>query len=193
MADVKALFNQCWTNSFQIRSIQVPGWTMGTIVCTPKNISTSWRLTDTKVGRLSWMNFGLKQYQLINFKVDVDSAGTGATGSMEFKKIPMKASKPRMSADDLANDLKEIQQSTGLSFQYSRQTMYDPPNRPDGSKPANQKAYTYFSFSAVSPYAPQEWVTFFEKFSGLEILKLEYTPSGDASNKWKYEGRIYAE
>ena len=66
VADVKALFNQCWINSFQIRSIQVPGWTMGTIVCTPKNISTSWRLTDTQEGHLSWMKFALLKYQLVN-------------------------------------------------------------------------------------------------------------------------------
>lgn len=192
VVDVQDFFNHCWYNTFQIRSIVVPGWSMGTIVCTPQGISTSWRLADTQEGRLSWMKFGLSQYQLLNFKIDVDAQGTSATGHMPFSKITQVASVPKMTAAALAEDLKEINESTRLSIQYSAQTLLDPPNRPDGTKPANQKAYTYYSFTVVSPFAPQEWLGFFEKFSGLEMLKLEYTPSGDATNKWKYEGRIYA-
>jgi hypothetical protein len=111
---------------------------------------------------------------------------------MRFEKLPMVASEPKITPKEMGEDIREIQQSTGLSFQFNRQTLLDPPNRADGSKPANQKTYTYYSFTVLSPYSPMEWEPFFEKFSGLELLKLEYTPSGDASNKWKYEGRIYA-
>ncbi len=192
--DMSVFMNQCFYDTYQIRSILFPGWSMGTIVCTPKQISTSWKLSDEKVGRLPWIRFGITQYQLMNFNIDIDTSGTSATGSMAFTKIPLVPSTPTLDADLIGEDLKEIQKATGLesSIQYSRQTLLDPPNRPDGSKPANQKAYTYYSFTIVSPYVPKVWLDFFKKFSGLELLKLEYTPSGEATNKWKYEGRIYA-
>ena len=192
--DMAVFMNQCWYDTYQVRAILFPGWSMGTITCTPKGISTSWRLADEKVGRLPWIKFGIGQYQLMNFNIDIDASGTSATGNMPFTKIPLVPSQPTLSADLIGEDLKEIQKATGLesNIQYSRQTLYDPPNRPDGSRPANQKAYTYYSFTIVSPYFPKVWLDFFKKFSGLELLKLEYTPSGEATNKWKYEGRIYA-
>ena len=166
---------------------------MGNIECTPAGAATSWRLTNIQEGRLTWMNFGLEEYQLENMKVDVSASGDSATGTLAFKKIPMVASVPRMTPAELDADLKEIKQAMNLTgLQYARQTLLDPPNRPDGTKPANQKSYTYYSFTVLSPYPPMEWEKFFKKFSGLELLKLEYTPSGDATNKWKYEGRIYA-
>lgn len=190
--DIHAFFSQCWTSAHQVQAIIVPGWTMGTVQCTPKEMTTSWRLTDTKVGRLSWMKFGIHQYQLSNFKMDISGDGTSVNGSMKFVKMPMVASVPKLTIKELEEDVREIQQSTGLNFQFSRQTLLDPPNRPDGSRPPNQRTYSYYSFTVLSPYSPMEWQSFFEKFSGLELMKLEYTPAGDATNKWKYEGRIYA-
>ena len=190
--DIHAFFNQCWVSAHQVQAIIVPGWTMGTVQCTPKELTTSWRLTNVKEGRLSWMKFGVQQYQLSNFKMDISADGTSVNGSMQFSNIPMVPSKPKLTVKELEEDVREIQQSTGLTFQFTRQTLLDPPNRADGSRPPNQKSYTYYAFSVLSPYAPMEWQTFFEKFSGLELTKLEYTPSGDATNKWKYEGRIYA-
>ena len=138
------------------------------------------------------MRFGIEKYQLKNFAIDVGVDGTSANGVMRFEKIPMVSSDPSLTSKEVEEDVREIQQSTGLNFQFSRQTLLDPPNRPDGTRPANQKSYTYYSFAILSPYPPMEWEKFFTKFSGLELLKLEYTPSGDAINKWKYEGRIYA-
>ena len=93
---------------------------------------------------------------------------------------------------ELENDLKELKQATNLTgFQYSRQMILDPPNRPDGTRPANQKSYTYYSFTLSSPYSPKDLEKTFSKFSGLEFLRIQYTPQG-GDNKWTYEGRIYA-
>ena len=193
VADIHAFFSQCWTSVHQVQAIIVPGWTMGNVQCTPKEMTTSWRLTDIKEGRLPWMKFAIdERYQLKNFAIDIAADGTSANGIMRFEKIPMVSSDPKMTPKELEDDIREIQQSTGLTFQFNRQTLLDPPNRPDGSRPANQQSYTYYSFTILSSYPPEEWEKFFKKFSGLELLKLEYTPSGDATNKWKYEGRIYA-
>ena len=191
VVDLSAFFNQCWTTSYQIQSIIVPGWTMGSIECTPAGADTSWRLTNIQEGRLTWMNFGLDEYQLENMKVDVSASGDSATGSLTFTKLPMIASVPKLTAKELEDDLKEIKQAMNLQgFQYSRQSMLDPPNRPDGTRPANQKSYTYYSFTVTSPFSPKEWRGFFDKFSGLELLRVQYTPGN--GNNWTYEGRIYA-
>ena len=192
VVDLSAFFNQCWTSSYQIQAIIIPGWTMGTIECTPKGAATSWRLTNIQEGRLNWMNFGLDEYQLENMKVDVSSSGDSATGVLAFSKLPMIASVPKLTAAELEVDLKELKQATNLAgFQYSRQSLLDPPNRPDGTKPANQKTYTYYSFTLSSPYPPQGLTKTFSKFSGLEFLRIQYTPQG-SDNRWTYEGRIYA-
>ena len=192
VVDLSAFFNQCWTSSYQIQNIIVPGWTMGSIECTPAGAATSWRLTNVQEGRLTWMNFGLDEYQLENMKVDVSASGDSAVGSLVFKKLPKVASVPKLAAVDLENDLKELKQATNLNgFQYSRQSMLDPPNLPDGTKPANQKSYTYYSFTLSSPYPPQDLKRAFSKFSGLEFLRIQYTPQG-GDNRWTYEGRIYA-
>lgn len=192
VVDLSAFLNQCWTSTYQIRSIIIPGWTMGNIECTPQGASTGWRLTNTQEGRLTWMNFGLDEYQLENMKVDVSASGDSATGSLTFTKLPMVASVPKLDAKQLEDDLKELRQATNLSgFQYSRQTILDPPNRPDGTRPANQKSYTYYSFTLSSPYPPQDLKEEFSKFSGLEFLRIQYTPQGSGNN-WTYEGRIYA-
>ena len=193
--EIGAFLNQCWVSAHQVRGIIIPGWSMGTIQCTPKQLVTSWRLVDPKVGPLSLMDFAIEDvYEFDNFTMTTKSDGTSADGVMEFKEppIPVVSSIPQMTPKELEADVREIQNATGLSFQFNRQTLLSPPNRADGTRPPGQKSYTYYSFTVLSPYPPMEWKPFFEKFSGLELIKLEYTPSGDATNKWKYEGRIYA-
>lgn len=191
VVDLSAFFNQCQTTSYQIQAIIIPGWTMGNIECTPKGASTSWRLTNMQEGRLTWMRFALDEYQLENMKIDVSPGGDSATGTMPFTKLSKIASVPKLTATELEDDLKEIKQSMNLTgFQYSRQTLLDPPNRPDGTRPVNQKTYTYYSFTVSSPLPPETWALFFSKFSGVELLRVQYTPNNN--NNWTYEGRIYA-
>ncbi len=194
--DMNAFFQQCWTSVYQVQSITIPGWTMGTIQCTPKQLTTSWRMTDPKLGPLSLARFGIDSYNFDkdNFEMTIKSDGTSADGLMKFDEphIPTVSSVPRMTAKELEEDVREIQLATGLTFQFNRQTLLSPPNRADGTRPPGQKSYVYYSFTVLSPYPPMEWKPFFEKFSGLELIKLEYTPAGGATNKWKYEGRIYA-
>ena len=191
MTDTVSLIQKCWDNAYQIKSISFPGWNIGLITCTKDGITTSW----TKSGReglLSWIRFGIKEYQFTDLSVDVAPAGSTATGTVAFDNLPVVASLPTLTSQQLQEDLTEIQSSTGMGFQFGQQTLLDPPNRPDGSRPPNQKTYTYFSFSASSDYTPWEWIKFFDKFSGFELLKIEYNPSNDTTTKWKYEGRIYA-
>jgi hypothetical protein len=191
MVDTEAFIQECWDNIYQIKSISFPGWKIGLISCTPEGITTSWS-KDAKEGLLSWIRFGITEYQFTDLSVDVSQAGSTATGTVTFDGLPVVASLPTLTPQQLREDLSEIQQSTGLNFQFAQQSLLDPPNRPDGTRPPNQKSYTYFSFVTNSDYAPWEWMKFFEKFSGFELVKIEYNPSNDTTTKWKYEGRIYA-
>lgn len=191
MVDTKAFIEECWDDVYQIKSISFPGWKIGLISCTPESVTTTWT-KDSKEGLLSWMRFGITEYQFTDLYVDVSPSGTTATGTVSLASLPVIASLPTLTSQQLTEDLIEIQQSTGLNLQFGQQTLLDPPNRADGSRPPNQKSYTYFSFSANSDYTPWEWVKFFDKFSGFELTKIEYNPSNDTTTKWKYEGRIYA-
>ena len=58
----------------------------------------------------------------------------------------------------------DIKQATALPIQFSEQSIKDPPDNPDGTVPPNQQVYKYFTFSVSTPYSPQEWKVFFEKF-----------------------------
>lgn len=191
LVDTTSLIDECWDDIYQIKSVFFPGWRLGLITCTPEGVTTAWA-KDAKEGFLSWLRFGINEYRFTDLSVDVTPAGTTATGSVLFEGLPVIASLPTLTPQQLAEDLSAIQQSTGINLQYSQQTLLDPPNRPDGSRPPNQKSYVYFSFSASSDYTPWEWMKFFEKFSGFELSKIEYNPSNDTTTKWKYEGRIYA-
>ena len=191
MAKTEDLIQACWDDIYQIKSISFPGWKIGLISCTKDGITTTWT-KEAKEGLLSWLRFGITEYQFTDLSVNITPAGTSATGNVVFDDIPVVASLPTLTPQQLQEDLTEIQQLTGLNFQFSQQTELDPPNRPDGSRPANQKAYTYFAFVTNSDYTPWEWIKFFDKFSGFELLKIEYNPSNDTTTKWKYEGRIYA-
>lgn len=191
ITDAQALVQECWNNIYQIKSISFPGWKQNLISCTKTGITTTWT-KDASEGLLSWIKFGINEYQFTDLVVDIAPGGTTATGNVIFPNLNAIASLPTLTTLQLREDLSEIQQSTGLQIQFSEQTLLDPPNRPDGSRPPNQKSYSYFSFSTTSDFTPWEWLKFFNKFSGLELIKIEYNPSNDTTTKWKYEGRIYA-
>ena len=186
------LINRCWNNAYQLEAITIPTWTMGRVTCTPQELSTSWRISSMRGARLAWVKSALDRYKLNKLEVKLDPSGTSASGKMAFTDIPLVLSTPTLTVDQIRTELTDIKQSTALPIQFSEQTVKDPPDNPDGTVPPNQQVYRYFSFSISSPYAPREWKVFFDKFSGLEFLKIEYEPAIGSNNKWTYEGRIYA-
>lgn len=190
--ETDAFLNKCWNNSYQLSSIVIPGWQMNKVVCTPKGITTGWRLSWQRGGRIAWLKAALDEYKLSKISVKADPSGAAAEGVIRFTDIPMVASVPLLTADQLREQLTDIKQATAQPIQFSEQTIVDPPNNADGTIPANQQTYRYFSFSITSSYSPWEWKVFFDKFSGLEFLKVEYDPTIGSNNKWTYEGRIYA-
>lgn len=188
----EAFLSRCWNNVYQLDSVVIPTWQVGQMSCTPKGLNTSWRITNVRGARLAWLKAALDRYQLTKVEINMDSAGTSATAFVPYQDIPMVISIPTYTADQIREELTDIRQATALPLQFSEQTVKDPPDNPDGTKPVNQQIYTYFSFSIRSPYSPWEWKVFFDKFSGLEFISIGFDPAIGSSNKWTYEGRIYA-
>ena len=186
------LLNRCWNNAYQLEAITIPMWTMGRVNCTPQGLSTSWRIGNARGARLAWVKAALNRYKLNKMDVKLDPTGTSANGSMSFTDIPLILSTPTLTVDQIREELTDIKQATALPIQFSEQTVKDPPDNPDGTVPPTQQIYKFFYFSISSPYPPKEWKVFFEKFSGLEFLKIDYEPALGSNNKWTYEGRIYA-
>ncbi len=191
--ETHVFLNKCWNNSYQLSSITIPGWQLGMVSCTPKGIMTSWSKSWNPGGRIAWLKAALNEYNLSpRVSVQLNDTGTNATGSVSFTDIPLVASVPTLTETQIRESLTDIAQATNLPIQFSKQTVLDPPNNADGTVPPNQQTYVFFSFSISSSYTPWEWRTFFDKFSGLDLQKIEFNPSIDSTNKWKYEGRIYA-
>lgn len=184
--------NRCWNNAYQLTAVTVPGWQLGRISCTPKGITSDWRLTGTRGARLAFLKTALERYRLSKVNVSIESSGTAAGISVPFTDIPLVISLPALNSAQIREQLTDIRQATALPIQFSEQTVKEPPDNPDGTVPPNQQIYKYYSFSINSPYSPWEWKTFFDKFSGLEFVKMTYDPAVGSNNKWTYEGRIYA-
>jgi len=190
--ETNAFINRCWNNAYQLSSITIPMWQIGRITCTPDGITTDWRITSERGARAAWLKVALDQYKLTKATVTPDRSGTSASVQVAFTDIPLVLSLPTLTPAQLYEQLSEIQKATALPIQFSEQTVKNPPDNPDGTIPPNQQVYTFYSFSINSPYSPWEWKTFFDKFSGLEFLKIGYDPTIGSNNKWSYEGRIYA-
>lgn len=193
LPDTAVFLYKCWNNAYQLNNLFIPGWRLGTVVCTPQGITTGWSKSWGAGGRAAYFRAAIDEYRISRINIQMNETGTSATGSITFSDLPTVASAPSLTPEQLQREFVDITQATNLPIQYSKQTVLDPPNNPDGSVPPNQQQYTYYGFSITSGYSPDDWKPFFDKFSGLELLKVEYNPAVEANNnKWKYEGRIYA-
>ena len=189
--ETNAFLDKCWNNSYQLNNLTIPQWKMGTVICTPTGLETSW--SKQNGGRIAFLKAAINEYRLSRVSVQINETGTSAKGTVTFSDLPTIATIPTWTADQIRDELIDITQATALPIQYSKQTIQDPPNNPDGSVPPNQQTYEFYAFSVSSGYSPGEWKQFFDKFTGFELLKVEYNPAIEATNnKWKYEGRIYA-
>ena len=190
--ELNAFLNKCWNNSYQLNTLTIPGWQMGGITCTPEGLTTSWSKSWQPGGRIAWLKAALNEYKMSRVNVQLNQDGASASGQLSFTGIPMVASVPVLSERQLWEELTDINQAANLGVSFSRHTMLDPPNNPDGTKPVNQQEYVFYQISVSSAYTPFEWRTFFEKFPGFQLTTINFNPGLDAQAKWKYEGRIYA-
>ena len=196
--DTKVFLNKCWNNAYQLKALNIPGWRLGLISCSNAALTTSWSRGDTRIWknqpRIAWIKAALNEYKLTNVNLKINTDGASANGQVVFYDIPLVASVPIYTERQLWEELTDIKQAAKLNLTFQRHTVLDPPNNPDGSKPDHQQEYVFFVFSITSPFTPFEWMSFFEKFPGLELTRIEFNPASESKdqNKWKYNGRIYA-
>lgn len=189
---LNAFMFKCWNNSYQLSTLTIPGWQLGGITCTPEGLTTNWTKSWSPGGRIAWLKAALNEYKMSRVNVQLNQDGASASGQLSFTDIPTVASVPVLTERQLWEELTDIKQATNVNLTFARQTMLDPPDNPDGTKPVNQQEYVFYNISISSPYTPFEWRTFFEKFPGLQLTTINFNPGLDAQDKWKYEGRIYA-
>ncbi|MDR2901665.1 MAG: type 4b pilus protein PilO2 [Lactobacillales bacterium] len=184
--------NKCWNNAYQLNTLTIPGWQLGIVSCTPTGITTGWTKAWPNAARIGWIKSAVNEYKISRIDIKIAETGTSASGAIAFSNLPLVASIPTLTVNQIREELIDISGATGIRITYSMETVLDPPNNPDGTPPPNQQTYQMFHFSVVSPYTPWEWKLFFDKFTGLELTKIEYNPATGITDKWKYEGRIYA-
>ena len=193
VVQVDAFLNRCYNNVYQLSSIIIPGWTIQNIMCTRSGVVTQYTKTVPSA-RTEMFKVALESYKLVKTRMVLDEEGKTISVTVPFENsLPSVRSVPTLSADKLEYELIDIVAATAIPITFSKQTLLDPPNLPDGTAPLNQQKMTFFTFSMTSQYTPWEWKPFFDKLTGLDLMKIEYNPSVDATNKWKYEGKIYVQ
>ena len=182
------LLNRCQIAVMQLKTIIVPGWTMGKISCTASGASVTFSMQR---GDLSWLKRAFQEYDIQGLDYIIDRNGTTALVSLAIGNIALHSETPKMRAFEAQEELNNIFQATNLtiSMQDQRTTKETAVDK-NGLASVTTEIKTYpkllFTFSSTLPM--ENWLSVFNKFPALEIIKLEYDTG---SNSWTYEGQIY--
>ncbi|MBE6449216.1 MAG: hypothetical protein E7013_00755 [Alphaproteobacteria bacterium] len=203
LVSVPVFLEKCWNGAYQLKAMQIPGWTLNKVVCTQDGISTGWGKTSRPASRVAWVEAALKEQYRIKGNVQINATGTSATIKIAFDDLPKIVSIPTLSLQKLRRELVDISQALSMSIPLTEGQVevkgVVPPPPPGTQAPAAGeqevpvKIYRYLAFSFSSAMDPPAWEAFFKPFAGLELTKIEYNPTSDSAltNNWKYEGRIY--
>lgn len=201
LVEVNPFLERCWSYSYQLKAMQVPGWSLGEITCTPTEITTSWSKSWPQAGRVAWLRAAYEEYRLKdakNIETTVNESGTSATIKVSYTDLPTTMSVPNLSVEQIKTELIDISQALGLSIPTTVQKVTTTlpeaaVNNGSAQSAPPTKTYQYVSFSFSSQMDPPAWESFFDKFSALEVVKVSYNPKAESalSNNWRYEGRIY--
>lgn len=182
MVYVPDTLKRCWDYVYQISAMTVPAWKMDRTVCTQGDVTIEWSNSWPTGGRIAWLRSSIQQYNLEAVTLNIKDSGKEAEGFVSFSDLRRLKSEPNRPLTEVKENLIDIFQAIGSTIRITEKEM----NAGSKSKP---KKINYLTFAFESDYNPLEWSTFFEKFKGLDLDKIEYRPKGN--NKWKYEGRIY--
>ena len=199
LVSVPDFLQKCWISSYQLKTMDIPGWKLNQIICTSKGISTGWKKGEKT--RIAWLETALRDQYKIKGEVQVNETATEATIDIPFTDLPFAASTPMYSIQKLRREMTDISQALSLPVQMSvGQVVIEaaaPENQNAGKmqqqQPQMSRVYNYLSFSFSSPMDPPAWESFFKPFSALEITKIEYNPTSESAltENWRYEGRIF--
>ncbi len=174
--DASQAMAKCYENVAAFSQIMPPGWSIGEVVCTSKDVSTQW---TRDVGRILWIEEALKNSGIPFASKRIENDGKVIKVTVALKDINVGKNLPNIDAQQLKATLNDL-------FQAFNQ----PVALVDEVYTSNRKR-TYkkvkFTFSSVNN--PMIWRDLLTKFSGLEINMIKYNKQNE---KWDYEGAIYA-
>ena len=203
LVSVPEFLDKCWSVSYQLKVMNVPGWTLGNIICEHSGVKTAWTRKSEPYSRVAWIEVALQeQYKIKADSISMNQTGTEVQVTIKFDPLPIAPSSvatPTLDMSKLRKEVYDISQNLKMNIStQDGEVTVSPPTPPQGV-PNTQtiqpsKVYKYLSFSFSSSMDPPAWEAFFQPFTGLEVTKIEYNPTSDSaatSNNWKYEGRIY--
>lgn len=182
------LLNRCQAAVRQVKSMVVPGWTLGQISCSAAGLSTTWTM---QWGHLGWIKRAFEEYNTRGLDFLIDNSGKTAVVSLSIGDVAIHSQAPKLMTFEAREELNNIFQAINhpISLQDDKAKLQKKTSE-DGLTQQTTTIETYpklkFSFSSDLPM--EEWLTMFNKFPALEILQLNYDPN---SNIWTYEGHIY--
>ena len=182
------LLNRCQAAIQQVKTMIVPGWKLGEISCSASGLSTTWTM---EWGHLGWIKRAFEEYNTRGLDFLIDNSGHTAIVSLSIGDVAIHSEAPKMmvyeSREELNNIFQAINKPISLSEERTQRTAQ---TTQDGLGTEIKEIRTYprlkFSFSSDLPI--EEWLTVFNKFPALEIVRLNYNPP---DNIWTYEGQIY--
>lgn len=181
------LLNRCQAGVFQVKSMVVPGWTLGQISCSPAGLSTTWSM---QWGHLGWIKRAFEEYNTRDLDFLIDNAGKTAVATLSIGDVALHSQAPKLMAYEAREEINNIFQAINMQINLSeeRSSVKIKTNKGLMTGTEINTVYPRLKFSFSSDLPMDEWLTFFNKFPALEILQLNYDPN---SNIWTYEGQIY--
>ncbi len=200
LVEVNPFLNRCWNYAYQLKSMTVPGWSLNQIVCTPQEITTGWRMSWPRGGRIAWLQSAYEEYKFKDIELNINEAGNSATAVIKYDDLPIIASTPTLSLARIRRELTDISQALNMQISMHPQEVIiggPTPQQQAAAQPGQQlpqgKVYKFLAFSFSTSMDPLAWESFFDKFAALEIIKIQYNPQSESAltENWSYEGRIY--
>ncbi len=174
--DAAQMMELCYKNVSALSQIMPPGWVIGNVTCTNKDVSTSW---ERNVGRVLWMEDALKNSGLTFASKTIENTGNVMRVSIALQGIAVEKNLPNIDSNHLKATLNDLFQAFNQPVVLLDEVYTS--NR--------KKIYKKVKFTFSSDNNPIVWRDLLTKFSGLEINMIKYNKQ---SGKWDYEGAIYA-
>ncbi len=171
----------CYDGIKKMVSITPPGWNIGLVTCNGSAVATSW---SRDVGFMSIAEEAMIKADVNLASYAFDANGNVLSASLTLPDIEKLSSPPAYSMLNLRNTLNNEFQTMDLPIAFNEDTVQVQSEQPD-VPPAT---FNMIKFSFSSPHNPLTWMTYWSKYSGLEINLITYSPDGGV---WFYEGAIY--
>ncbi len=182
------LLNRCQAAVQQVKSMIIPGWSLGDVSCSASGLSTTWTMNW---GYIGWLKRAFEEYNTRGLDFLIDNSGKTAIVSLSIGEPILHSQAPKMMVYEAREELTSIFQAINVTISFSEEknvVKTQTTNDGLGNEIKTSKTYSHLNFSFSSDLPMDDWLFVFNKFPALEITQLIYNPN---DNIWTYEGRIY--